>query len=82
MKILAEQPAVFETGFDQNRRDYDDVTTLFAEMVNGSMRTPFEYGYDGADLRAQDGSVMRTIFEASLAEADRIADNNPNMAFE
>jgi hypothetical protein len=82
MGVLAEQPAVFETGFDQNRRDYDDVTTLFAEMVNGSMRTPFEYGYDGADLRAQDGSVMRTIFEASLAEADRIADNNPNLAFE
>jgi hypothetical protein len=78
----AEQLASFEAQFDQDRRDYDDVTTLFAEMVNGSMRTPFEYMYDGTELRARDGSAMRLIFEDSLEEADRIADKNPHFSYE
>lgn len=82
MGAMAEQPLLFETGFDRNKRDYDDVTTLFAEMINGNMRTPFEYRFDGNELRARDGSVMRYIFEDSLEEADHMADENPRLAFE
>lgn len=82
METRVEQPTVWETGFDRNKRDYDDVTTLFAEMVNGSMRTPFEYRFDGTELRARDGSIMRTIFEDSLEQADRLAEQNPNYAYE
>lgn len=82
MGSMAEQPAVFETRFDQNKRDYDDVTTLFAEMLNGSMRTPFEYRFDGRELYARDGSNMRLEFEKGLEQADQIADRNPNLAFE
>jgi hypothetical protein len=78
----AEQLSAFEAPFDRNKRDYDDVTTLFAEMVNGSMRTPFEYSFDGVELRARDGSIMREIFEESLEQAEQNAAQNPNLAFE
>jgi hypothetical protein len=82
LELLAEQPPVLDTGFDRNKRDYDDLTTLFAEMVDGSMRTPFEYRPIGQELYARDGSVMRQEFETGLADADRIADARPNLAFE
>lgn len=82
MGRVVEQPAISETRFDQNKRDYDDLTTQFAEMLNGSMRTPFEYQFDGHELYARDGSSMRLEFEKGLEQADRIADRNPNLAFE
>jgi hypothetical protein len=82
LEILAEQPLAFDTGFDRGKRDYDDLTTLFAEMVDGSMRTPFEYRPDGRELYARDGSVMRLEFETGLEDADRIAEARPNLAFE
>jgi hypothetical protein len=78
MELVAEQPYVI----DRNKRDYDDLTTLFAEMVDGTMRTPFEYTVDGNELRANDGSIMRVEFEKGLEAADAIADRNPNLCFE
>ena len=81
METLAAQP-LEHTQFDKNKRDYDDLTTQFAEMINGSMRTPFEYGFDGHELYARDGSAMRTEFEKGLAEADMTAESNPNLSFE
>lgn len=82
MERVAEQPVGFRQNFDQHQRDYDDVTTLFAEMLNGSMRTPFEFSSDGQELYARDGSTMRTVFEESLESADDIADRHPNLCFE
>lgn len=78
----AAQLARTEIHFDQNKRDYDDLTTMFAEMVNGNMRTPFEYTFDDRELHARDGSTMRQVFEDSLDAADELARTNPEMAFE
>jgi hypothetical protein len=80
MEILAEQP--IQTNFDRNKRDYDDITTMFAEMVNGRMRTSFEYHFDGQELYARDGSPMLPEFVNGLERADEIADELPNLAFE
>lgn len=82
METLAAQPLYAEAGFDRNKRAYNDMTTLLAEAVDGHMRTPFEYSFDGHDLIADDGSCLSAIFDNSLAEADQIAADNPDVAFE
>lgn len=82
METLAVQPRQPDTGFDQDKRDYHDLTTQFAEMLDGSMRTPFEYQFDGQELIAEDGSIMRLEFEKGLESADQTADKRPNLAFE
>lgn len=81
METLAAQPLKWET-FDRNKRDYNDLTTLFAEMVDGSMRTPFSYTSKGQELYAQDGSPMGVEFIKGLETADEIADAKPNLCFE
>jgi hypothetical protein len=82
METLAAQPRLTETNFDQGKRRYDDLTTLFAEMLDGSMRTPFEFTYDGEEIRGRDGKVMRKDFETGLQEADSIAEVEPRLVFE
>lgn len=82
METLAAQPAKQESTFDQNKRDYDNATTLFAEMLDGSMRTPFEFYFDGDEIRGRDGKAMREDFETGLQVADAIADAEPELSFE
>ncbi len=68
--------------FDRYLRVYNDTTTWLAETLDGSMRTPFEYQYDGHDLVAEDGSRLRPIFEDALVDGRRLVQRHPNLAFE
>lgn len=71
-----------EAGFDIRERQYHDITTWAAEVLDGNMRTSFEYSFDGQELYAQDGSSMKQIFKDAIADADAIAARNPNLSFE
>lgn len=55
--------------YNPELRRYNDATTWFAEMLDGQMRTPFEYNFDGQELYASDNSALKPIFESSLIEA-------------
>ncbi|MBP9853055.1 MAG: hypothetical protein QG629_647 [Patescibacteria group bacterium] len=68
--------------FDRYLRDYNDTTTWFAEVLDGSMRTPFEYNFDGQELYADDGAALRPIFEDALQHAEQIITNEPVLSFE
>jgi hypothetical protein len=68
--------------FDQKERLYYDTATWGAELLDGSMRTTFEYSFDGDELYASDGSSMRAVFEDAVEDADELAESNPNLSFE
>ncbi len=67
---------------DREIRARNDAATWLAETLNGRMRTSFEYTFDGQELYASDGGALKPIFEKSLADANNLADKNPNLAFE
>lgn len=68
------------TGIEQ-APEWDDVTTQFAELVDGSMRTEFEFGLDpdGKELRGRDGQGMREVSSTYLAKAEAEAAQNGNL---
>jgi hypothetical protein len=68
--------------YDQEVRSHDDISTWLAEVLDGSMRTPFEYSFDGHELYARDGSALKTIFKDAICDAEKIADSSPNLTFE
>jgi hypothetical protein len=82
METVLTSPLYAEAGFDCNRRLYNDATTMLAEALDGHMRTPFEYAFNGEDLIANDGSSLTQVFEDSLADAQRVADERPELIFE
>lgn len=55
--------------FDYDTRRYYDTVTWLAEVLPGSMRTPFEYSFDGQELYASDGSAMGEIFEDAIKQS-------------
>jgi len=60
----------------------DNTVTWLAEVLNGSMRTSFEFTYDGEHLYSQNGEVLGPIFTRAIKEAENITQNKPNLAFE
>ncbi len=82
MAATAELLQTYETPFNQQERLKNDVQTLMAEMLNGSMRSQFEYYFDGQDLYSQDGGAMGMVFTESLRAAQDLAEQNPILAFE
>ncbi len=68
--------------FNHRERLYYDTATWGAEILDGSMRTAFEYDFDGQELYAGDASPLRPIFEDAIEDAEEIARDNPNLAFE
>jgi hypothetical protein len=63
-------------------RQYDDTTTWLAEVLNGSMRTPFEFTFDGNELYGHDGLPLTPVFENATHDAERLAKKNPRLSFE
>lgn len=55
--------------FDIEHRRYCDTVTWLAEVLPGSMRTPFEYSFDGRELYAEDGGALGPIFDDAIKEA-------------
>ncbi len=64
-----ERARVGSEQFDYDIRRYNDTVTWLAEVLPGSMRTPFEYTFDGRELYAEDGSALRKIFDDSIEQA-------------
>ena len=61
---------------------YDDATTQFAELVDGSMRTEFELTLIDDDLYGRDGRSMGEVTEKALTDAKEAAKKNPALWFE
>lgn len=68
--------------FNGQERRYNDITTWAAEVLDGSMRTSFEYTFDGEELYAGDGSPMGPIFDKAIEDAYKIAELEPVLAVE
>ncbi len=88
METLAEQPAeAFEQvheqlGFNRRERTQTDTATWLAEALNGSMRTRFEYSFDGQELYGEDGGAIGEIFDYAIESAQAIVASNPDLLFE
>jgi len=67
---------------DYEARAKNDAETWLAEVLDGNMRTPFEFVFDGRELYADDGGACKPIFEEALKDANAIADASPNLSFE
>ena len=80
METLAAQPTT--EVYDIEKRLQNDAETWFAEVLPGSMRTPFEYYDDGQELRAEDGSSLREVFEDAIVEARQLITDQPELLFE
>lgn len=74
-RLVLASPNTFQTSPEQQLRY--DLTTLFAEMVDGNMRTEFELQFDGDDLIGEDGRGMDEITAKSLADAKKMAKQYP-----
>lgn len=83
MYASAEQlsPKTHENFNDETRHRNDTVTWL-AETLHGSMRTSFDYQFDGQELYAEDGGAMGEVFDSSISTAKQIVELNPNLLFE
>jgi hypothetical protein len=71
-----------EEAYDLHLRAYNNVTTWLAEGLNGSMRTPFEYFFNGQELLSEDGQNLAEFFTEGINEARQLAIDNPMLAFE
>ncbi|HEY1064220.1 MAG TPA: hypothetical protein VGE30_02885 [Candidatus Saccharimonadales bacterium] len=67
---------------DEYTRKYNDAATWFAEVLNGSMRTPFEYRYVDDELYAEDGGALGPIFDDAIEAARHIDQETPALGFE
>lgn len=77
------QTALVETvEFDHEERAYNDLTTWAAEVLDGNMRTPFEYDFDGQELYASDGGALGKIFADAVTDAYEIVSEEPLLDFE
>ena len=67
---------------DQQNHYFDDTTTWLAEVLDGSMRTSFEYTFDGNELYSRNSEALEPIFVKAIWDARNISDKNPNLLFE
>lgn len=67
---------------DERTRHRNDTVTWLAESLRGSMRTSFDYRFDGQELYAEDGGAMGEVFANSITAAKEIVQLNPNLLFE
>jgi hypothetical protein len=81
METLVVQPSQTEQ-FDVLQRAKNDAETWLAEVLDGSMRTPFEYTYREGELYAEDGGALGPIFDDAIEAAKRIRAEKPELAFE
>lgn len=53
-----------------------------AELLYGSMRSSFDFTFDGYEMRGEDGGSMDEIFDDSITEARLMTEKNPSLLFE
>ncbi|MGH7142191.1 MAG: hypothetical protein ACREF5_01810 [Candidatus Saccharimonadales bacterium] len=61
---------------------YDEASTLFAETLDGNMRTEFLLRFDGEELYSHDGQALKSVFQDSINAAEKLAESQPNFLFE
>lgn len=71
-----------EVSINPEQRFYDDSTTWLAEMLDGNMRTSFNFRFDGHELYSRDGGALEPVFEDALEDATEILKKHPNLKFE
>ena len=69
MAVSSEMYRVESNQFDYETRRYYDTVTWLAETLNGQMRTPFEYRFDGQELYASDGGALEPVFDDAIRRA-------------
>lgn len=74
MQTAEHYPVTEATHFDHEARRYEDTVTWLAEVLPSSMRTVFEYGFDGSELYASDGGALEPIFMDALRQAQNLPD--------
>jgi hypothetical protein len=85
MRGTAEQLPIGEAQgqlVDQRLRHKNDTITWAAEMLNGSMRSTFEYTLVDDELYGEDGGALSEIFDESIIDAEVTARKKPNLLFE
>lgn len=83
MYATAEQlPLKTYENFNDEKRHHNDTVTWLAETLHGSMRTSFDYRFDGQELYAEDGGTMSEVFDYAITAAKEITNSNPNLLFE
>lgn len=82
MEALALKHNQIPTYSPEQSEEFHDVTTQFAELVDGSMRTSFPLYFDGAELKGSDGRLLLPVLETATADAVAIAAINPELGFE
>ncbi len=73
--ITYEKEPQIARGYDRELRLHNDMTTWLAETLDGSMRTQFDYWFDGKELYAEDSSGLKEVFEDALDEAKNLPDD-------
>ena len=79
---LAQKHRAEYLDYDHEYRLREDTVTWLAEVLDGSMRVPTEFRFDGQELIAKDGSNLREIFETSVKKSEQEVRYNPKQAFE
>lgn len=83
MEALAEQPQTqHEHIYNPEVRARNDAETWLAEVLDGNMRTPFVYKFDGREFYAEDGGALGPIFDKSLKEVEKLVHKSPKLHFE
>lgn len=82
METLVRPPHIEAEDYDRERREYDNITTWLSEVLDGQMRTTFEYDFDGHELYGRDGGALRPIFKTAIQDAEQLAARNSKMSFE
>jgi hypothetical protein len=78
---MSGEALALKSPIEEDQRYYD-LTTQFAELVDGSIRTSFELELIGDDLIAEDGSSLDETTAKGLKEAETIILTKPNLWFE
>ena len=63
---MAASTAEINISVNEQLKNYDDTTTELAEMLDGSMRTPLEFIFDGQELHGRDGRKLSEIADTGL----------------
>lgn len=82
MPPTAERLPQTEPFLDVEQRHRTDTVTWLAENLHGSMRSSFEFSFDGQELYGQDGGSLTAVFDNAVEAARAIASVNPGQIFE
>lgn len=83
MAVAAAEQQIFQPqNVNHELERINDEATWLAEALYGSMRSEFEFEYDGEDLVAVDGRRLGPIFDTAITDAKEMVQSSPNLLFE